>query len=282
MRAVRVALLALFALAVCSAPSAHGAESEGRKKGKSKKKRGSPDANSLHAGVTPSGATKWTSDSAGSIMTTIDTSHLKFDRVPLYFASVTADARRFPYSQVNATVEDMFDGSPLVNVTGKHTPIRASNAGFSVRLRYAKHTNKTLSPSAAQLGGWRVRWVAVTEPHSVIEEARSEVEAGEDHDSVDELPVGQSLAYVKMLDRLVREDKQMVDSVLGLDFQKRLSDRPKPKAPKPPKPASDNTSDDANDTDAQTNASEEAATETTDAAAEADQAPDAAETATTQ
>mmetsp|Transcript_15531 Transcript_15531/g.27588 ORF Transcript_15531/g.27588 Transcript_15531/m.27588 type:complete len:271 (-) Transcript_15531:91-903(-) len=212
-----VALLALHATVV--------AAGEEKKK---RKRRAPSDEGTIFFGATPSGSTEWKSDSAGSISTFIDTSHLKFDRVPRYICTVTMETRKAGFP-VNATVDMMHDSYALVNVTGKTTVVNPTAAGFKVRLRYDPSLDKNLTAGVARLGSWRVRWVALTDSNSLVEAAREDVINEKYELGIDEKPVGQSLAYVKALEALVKEDEKMVKALIGTDFEKVLSKRPTPK-----------------------------------------------------
>jgi len=198
------------------------------------------DASNFYSGATPSGATKWKADSAGSIYTVVDTSHLKFDRVPKYFCTVVPDARKLPLGVgVNATLIDLMEASPLTNVTGKNTPVGPSNTGFRVRLRFKPEVGRNLTESTARLGNWRVRWSAITEGHSLVEAARADVQNDRYDSGIDEKPVGSSLGYVKLLESLAKEEPAVVKAIVGLDYELPVSLRPKPKKPKAEKASED-------------------------------------------
>jgi len=185
------------------------------------------DKKNLLTGVTPSGSTKWKSEARGVIYTDVDLSMLGLDRVPKYFASVVESKRSH---LVNATIMTSQTLSSLTNVTGKSTIVRPTNRGFRIRLRYNPDTGKNLTEADARVHGWRVRWAAVTEPHSLYETARAFVENGSEYESgIEDKPVGQSLAYTTLLERFIREDASLVQALVVTDYEKPASKRSQPK-----------------------------------------------------
>mmetsp|Transcript_20508 Transcript_20508/g.33876 ORF Transcript_20508/g.33876 Transcript_20508/m.33876 type:complete len:277 (-) Transcript_20508:1430-2260(-) len=241
MKLLQVLEVLLVGAAVVGCAMTAGAESE-KKKAARKKRRAAQDAASYFTGTTPQGSTKWVSDSVGSIYTYVDTSHLNFDRVPHYMCDVVKNERKNPFLPVNITsVVYQHGQSTLANVTGKHTPMRVSNSGFRVRLKFKPEVGRNLTDTTARLEGWRVRWIAITGAHSILDDARVHVVNKEYDEGIEEKPVGQHLASLTMLDRLVNEDPQIVNGMLGLDFEVPESKQPKPPKKKVEKPAKDDT-----------------------------------------
>ncbi|GBG27087.1 Heparan-sulfate 6-O-sulfotransferase 3 [Hondaea fermentalgiana] len=240
--------------------------SEAARKRRSRKSKADIDASNFYSGVTPSGSTKWKSESKGVIYTTIDTSHLGFDRVPKYFCSVV-DAGRGASSRVNATIISMESATSLANVTGKYTPARPTNAGFRVRLKFKPEVGRDLSETDARIGGWRVRWAAVSEPHSSFEAAREFVENEKYETGIEDKPVGEALAYIELLKRLAVEDTQMVQSILGSDFIKPASKRPKPAKTTKPKQDAEASAEEGTAAES-ANAAEDAASADADASSQ--------------
>ncbi len=241
MRSSVLLLLGVLAGVLCGGPApCAAADGKGEdKKDKARRRRRQKvnvDAASLFSGTTPSGATRWKADSAGTISASVDTSHLKFDRAPRYLCTVVADGRSGSKYTLNPngtlSLEELRAQDALANVTGKTVPLRASAEGFRVRLRYKPETGKNLTETVARLGGWRVRWVAITDQHSLFDAARLDVTSKRFEGGIEDKPVGQALAYVKMLEQLVKEETPFVQGLVGIDYELPLSRRPKPKPKK--------------------------------------------------
>jgi len=185
---------------------------------KKKRVKDSAADNFFH-GVTPAGSTKWVQESKHTITTYVDTRHLKFDRAPQYMCTIVVDSRKvlFPEGS-NYTLGTSPAAIALINVTGHYTPVKTSSSGFSVRLRYTPSAEKNITSYVATSGGWRVRWIALTDGHPVFESARKEIENPK-YDGVDVKPVSSSLAYIKGLDLLINEDASVVSAMLGGDYE---------------------------------------------------------------
>lgn len=242
-------LLAWLAFVVTFVALVSSSDAAASSRKRRKKSKIDVDANNFYSGVTPSGSTKWRSESKGVIYTTIDTSHLNFDRVPKYFCSVVDSSRAYTSSRINATVLSSEAVSVLTNVTGKNKPVRVTNSGFRVRLKFTDETGRDLTESDARIGGWRVRWAAVSEPHSSFEAARKFVENDKYDTGIEDKPVGEALAYVEMLRRLAVEEPQMVQGILGADYVKPMRMRPKPKPAKASSTDADASSSESADVD---------------------------------
>lgn len=189
--------------------------------GKKKKKKVLVDSNFFFSGATPSGSTKWKQESPGVISTYVDTSHLKFDRIPKYFCTVVSDKHKSLFGTLDNQV------SALVNITGKHKPVKATTSGFKIRLKYKDLEDKSLTDSIARIGGWRIRWTAITEGHSLIEKARNDVENEKYDLGIEEKPVGDVLGHIKLLEAFAREDVALIQGIMGIDYELPKSKRPK-------------------------------------------------------
>jgi hypothetical protein len=187
------------------------------------------DKNFLFSGMMSPGFNLWQMDSPGSISAYVDLTHMKFDRVPKYFSSIVATSQRSKRGHSNSTISSMYNDSALREVVGKHQILEADNDGFRIRLRYKNESKgeEMLNPIVARLDGWRVRWVAISEGHSLVEAARSDVVNDKYEHGIDEKPVGQSLLYVKMLEALAKESPLVVQAIMGQTYELPRSKRPK-------------------------------------------------------
>mmetsp|Transcript_11765 Transcript_11765/g.14281 ORF Transcript_11765/g.14281 Transcript_11765/m.14281 type:complete len:273 (+) Transcript_11765:99-917(+) len=192
-------------------------------KGKSKKK-----PKTILSGASPAGATKWLSDSAGSVYTDVDLSHLQLDRTPRILCSVSIHSKGFAYSGYESKKDDgVFSAEALAlkNVTGKNYPRKVTPKGFRVRLKYDATDGRNLTAATPRIGGWRVRWVAITNDHEISKSLSNS------NDDVNPEYLN-APAYIKMLKKMVEEDREMVHELFGREYELPLSQQPKPKISK--------------------------------------------------
>mmetsp|Transcript_9017 Transcript_9017/g.10503 ORF Transcript_9017/g.10503 Transcript_9017/m.10503 type:complete len:272 (-) Transcript_9017:1574-2389(-) len=196
---------------------------------------------SIYSGASPAGATKWLSDSSGSIYTDVDLSHLNLDRTPRYICSVTASSKGSTLLNSAENIKlsgKVFspEGLALMNVTGKSYPRKASARGFRLRLKYAAEDGRNLTASVARIGGWRVKWIAITNDHPIMKTL-----IGENEDV--DLSYLTPASYIKMVESIIREEKEFTSGLLGRDYELPLSQQPKPKPKPKPKAEGGKTSE---------------------------------------
>lgn len=237
MKRIVVVLLIWLVLLHCLAPLGWAKPAKKRRAGASKKVK------TIFAGATPSGDTRWVADAAGSIYSDVDVSFLKFDRPPVFFSTVTVDYKKgalFLDGADDIAAKRAFssEGAALVNVTGAYSPRKVTVNGFRVRLRNRPEAGKNLTALTARTGGWRVRWVAITQEHPILQTLQSQ--AG------DVRPTSlASVASINIMRAVLNEEEEIVKALYGREYELPLSQQPKPK-PKP-KPKQENATENEQD-----------------------------------